>query len=344
MILKEKDSIEVQLKEMELALAKPLPNRERQRLEKDLAICRAGLQGEKEAAYHIDFDLKNSRNWAVIHDLRLEWNGRVAQIDHLLIDRLLEIYVIESKSFRSKVRYANGGWERINFNHWEGIPSPVEQNERHIAVLRELITDKRLAPTRLGLSLRPSFFNVVVVMPSCSIVGKYPEDVCIWRMDTLVKKVLHADVAVLDILKCVSPEALYDFGACLAACHAPAVRPKTTPAPVIAAPSTPQNFSTQATRLCQVCGKPLSTAETDYCRANASRFTGHLLCRKCQTNVPAIVKSSAKPAAPQSLDAEITARCAICGIGVDKKVLAFCRFNSKRFAGRTLCRRCQSSA
>src|ERR1051325_7183039 len=189
MILKEKDSIEVQLKEMELALAKPLPNRERQRLEKDLAICRAGLRGEKEAAYHIDFDLKNSRNWAVIHDLRLEWNGRVAQIDHLLIDRSLEIYVIESKSFRTKLRYAYGGWERLNFNHWEGIPSPVEQNERHIAVLRELIDQRQIAPTRLGVALRPSFFNVVAVHPSCSIIGKVPEDARIFRMDTLMKKI-----------------------------------------------------------------------------------------------------------------------------------------------------------
>jgi hypothetical protein len=44
------------------------------------------LKGEKEAAYHIDFHLKDSRHWAVIRDMRVEWNKRVAQIDHLSID------------------------------------------------------------------------------------------------------------------------------------------------------------------------------------------------------------------------------------------------------------------
>src|SRR4051794_25489368 len=111
----------------------------RNRLERDLAIARAGVQGEKEAAYHIDFNLKDSKNWAVIHDLSIEWNGRVAQIDHLLLNRLLEIHVVETKSFRTKIRFANGGWERLNFGHWEGIPSPAEQNERHILVLKELL-------------------------------------------------------------------------------------------------------------------------------------------------------------------------------------------------------------
>ena len=46
------------------------------------------MKGEQEAAYHIDFHLKDSQNWAVIHDLRVEWNGRGAQMDHLHIDRL----------------------------------------------------------------------------------------------------------------------------------------------------------------------------------------------------------------------------------------------------------------
>lgn len=54
---------------------------------KDLAIRKAGLRGETESAYFIDFHYAASPNWAVIHDLRVEHNGRTAQIDHLLINR-----------------------------------------------------------------------------------------------------------------------------------------------------------------------------------------------------------------------------------------------------------------
>ena len=39
----------------------------------------------------------------VIHDLRLEVDGRVAQIDHLIIDRFLTVWVCESKHFAEGV-------------------------------------------------------------------------------------------------------------------------------------------------------------------------------------------------------------------------------------------------
>src|SRR5690242_1676440 len=98
MIFKQKDSLEDQLQTLELAVQQAPHGLERKHREKELALVRAGLKGEQEAAYHIDFHLKDNQNWAVIHDLRLEWNGRVAQVDHLLIDRFMEIYVVESKS------------------------------------------------------------------------------------------------------------------------------------------------------------------------------------------------------------------------------------------------------
>ena len=171
MIWKQKDSSDAQLKELDKALQSRLPDAERAQFEKKRALVIAGLAGEKEAAYHIDFHLKDAPNWAVIHDLRIEWNGRVAQIDHLVIDRLLEVYVVESKNFRTKVRFSNGGWERLNRNHWEGIPSPVEQNERHILVLQEMMTALGFGPTRLGLTIPFDFINAVLVNPSCAIDG-----------------------------------------------------------------------------------------------------------------------------------------------------------------------------
>ena len=171
MVYKDRDSLDARLQLLEQSLAKATTTAERNRWEKDIAILMAGAKGEDEAAYHIDFHLKSSPNWAVIHDLRLEWRGRVAQIDHLLIDRFLQINVVESKSFRTKVRYANGGWERINFNHWEGIPSPVDQNDRHIIVLEQLLSERQLAPKKLGFVVAPKFVNIVLVQPTGSIMG-----------------------------------------------------------------------------------------------------------------------------------------------------------------------------
>jgi hypothetical protein len=156
MIVKVKDSQELEMERLQQALKGPMADYRRQELEKRLALIRAGNEGEKEAAYHIDFHLKDLRNWVVIHDLRLERNGRVAQIDHLVINRLLELYVVESKNLKTKVRYANGGWERFLGEQWSGFPCPMEQNRRHIIVLRQLIEEEQLAPVRLGVSMIPS--------------------------------------------------------------------------------------------------------------------------------------------------------------------------------------------
>jgi nuclease-like protein len=332
MIFKTKDSLEDQIQALELALQESSAGQDRQRCERELALLRAGLKGEQEAAYHIDFHLKDNQNWAVIHDLRVECNGRVAQVDHLLIDRFLEIYVVESKSFRTKIRHAHGGWERLNFNHWEGIPCPMEQNQRHIMVLEESIEKVKLAPTRLGVVLRPRFFNVVVVQPSCSIMGELPNDARIYRMDKLVGKVRGADASTLDLWKVVSPDTLHGFAVGLVNYHKPApkrvaAQRKTTAAPAL-------HNDNEAAQKCQGCKGPLRTAEENYCRKNGSRFANRLLCRKCQSFAPKQKENSVEKATTLNAgESEIAARCANCGSGVDKKVVVFCRFNTKRFAG-----------
>ena len=284
MIFKAKDPISDQLRELELALQRPLPDRDRQRLEKELAQRRAGLKGEEEAAYHINFHLRNPANWAVIHDLRIEWKGRTAQIDHLLISRLLEIYVVESKSFRTKVRYANGGWERLNFSHWEGIPCPVTQNERHIAVLKDLIDDLGLAPKRFGMSIPVTFRNIVVVRPSCSVIGDFKGDARIWRMDTLVKQARDEGPSALDVVKIISQETLYG--------SRPNWRPFTSrrqsrsqPPHRTRDPPRSTTCPSRARRVLPGVRGRLSSAEVRYCRQNEARFAGGLLCRNCQRDV-----------------------------------------------------------
>jgi hypothetical protein len=81
-----------------------------------------------------------SRNWAIIHDLRVEFGDLVAQIDHLVINRWLDIWVCESKHFSEGVAINNHGEFTAFFNHKPyGVPSPIEQNERHILILKRIL-------------------------------------------------------------------------------------------------------------------------------------------------------------------------------------------------------------
>lgn len=137
----------------------------------ELRIRKAGLKGEAESAYLINFHFERSPNWAVIHDLRLEHRGRTAQIDHLLINRWLDIYVLESKHFNAGLKITQDG----EFLRWDdyrrtytGMASPLEQNERHIAVLRDVVETIEW-PQRLGLRIAPSFHSLILIAPGARI-------------------------------------------------------------------------------------------------------------------------------------------------------------------------------
>jgi hypothetical protein len=138
--------------------------RQQKYIENELRMMRAGIRGEQESAYHIDFDFRDSEITAVIHDLRLQWDGRVAQIDHLIIHRTHKFYVLETKSFSHGLKITDEG-EFLRWNDWkktyEGMPSPVEQNRRHAEVLREVLE-------RLGYA-KPEIESFVLISPTARI-------------------------------------------------------------------------------------------------------------------------------------------------------------------------------
>ena len=137
MIIKESDDKARDIELLTALLSHPKANPEtRSLIEREIRNMRAGQKGEKDAAYELDFYLRTSKNWAIIHDLRIEHNGRVAQIDHILINRLMDIWVLESKRFVEGIAVNDRG-ECAMF--WKGRPqgiaSPYEQNQKHILVL-----------------------------------------------------------------------------------------------------------------------------------------------------------------------------------------------------------------
>jgi hypothetical protein len=78
MIVKRMDSKEQEIAELETLLKAKLKPYQRFQIERELKAMRGGVQGEKDSAYYIDFYFGDSRNWAVIHDLRLKHKGQVA--------------------------------------------------------------------------------------------------------------------------------------------------------------------------------------------------------------------------------------------------------------------------
>jgi|GEM_PF-1658128 len=336
MLIKVKDDIEPGLRELRDLLTLPnLSTRQRSDIETEIFRMNSGQRGEADAAYQIDFHLKDSRNYAIAHDLRLEHNGRVAQIDHLLIGRFFDIILIESKNISTGLRVnAEGIFEvRTRFG-WRGMASPVEQSKRHAIVLDDLLRERNLLPTRLGFRITPTYHHWVLVPPECHVSSK-DRSARIVRRDLFAKELKRwgdRDMSSnpLTITKLVASETIGSFLTTLAEHHRPFTMDYarrfgvTPPAPEPVAPAPPPP------PVCEGCAAPLEAKVVEYCQGNADRFGGRLLCRPCQ-------KKATRPAPSAPC-------CDECGCEVDAKVVAFCRFNSKRFGKRLLCRECQPKA
>jgi hypothetical protein len=166
MIIKSMDSKKEELEELSSLLQEELTPSQRFLIERELKIMRSGVRGEKDSAYYLNFYFGNSENWAVIHDLRIEHGDQVAQIDHLMINRLFDIYVLESKNFSYEIKITpEGEFQVYDGKQYFGIPSPIEQNKRHVHLLKHFLRDHKILPKRMGISIRPKFKNFILVSP-----------------------------------------------------------------------------------------------------------------------------------------------------------------------------------
>jgi hypothetical protein len=207
-----------------------IPATTRKRIDAEIRQIQAGERAERDAAYQIELYFGRSDNWATIHDLRIEVGGLTAQIDHLLINRLAEVWVCESKSFAEGVSINDHGeWTRWWNGRSEGIPSPIEQNHRHIFLL-ERVFDDGLAPRpkRFGFaSMKPRLKSLVLVSDSAKIsrprrrVDGLEEVI---KAEQLKTKLIDAFDASpeWDLVRLIGKEGLDKFARGLAALHQPA--------------------------------------------------------------------------------------------------------------------------
>jgi hypothetical protein len=116
-------------------------------IDRDITFLRHGLEGEK----NVYFELKNSFiPMLCLHDIRLEYNDYVAQLDFVIITNKF-IYVLETKKLNGDIEITKDGDFIRTIKSYsgktikrEGIYSPISQNERHINILKEILLKEKL--------------------------------------------------------------------------------------------------------------------------------------------------------------------------------------------------------
>jgi Nuclease-related domain len=289
-----------------------LDARQKEWLRVELRNLTAGIKGEREAAFHLDGHYKDGQNNVLLHDLRFQIDGEVAQIDHLVINRTGYMVLIETKNYSGDLEVNAHGEFTVRYGKDRyGIPSPYEQSRRHARILSKLLE-------RLEISTRtdklPEFRNVVMMHPQAIIQRPDPK-----AFDTsfLIKadqfrawhEKLVDGLGTGGVFKALfnmrSPDTIREWGEKLKRQHRPQdlldlpdfMQPKPQPAkaameprpaaPVFAAaPATPAptqaNASLSKKLICAQCREKISFPEGKFCWNNAKRFGGLQYCREHQ--------------------------------------------------------------
>ncbi|MFH7326724.1 nuclease-related domain-containing protein [Desulfurivibrio sp. C05AmB] len=300
MIIKEKDASteEASKRALEEILQQNLSREKRSLVEKELFALRRGQKGEKDAAYLINFDFGNSKNWAILHDLRLESNGLAAQIDHLLINRFFEFYVLESKNFANGIKIEEDGECLAYYNQrYQAIPSPIEQNRRHIKVLEDCLNAHDIMPKRLGLVIQPRFHNIILMSPKSRVIRPKKEvfntsmvikaDALRTTIDTILDNMsILGTVATAS--KLCSSETLREVAEKIASLHQSITidytkRFGTRPAHAkVEKAQTNPKVAKKSRYYCWECKSDVSPVVFEYCRSYQHIYGNKVYCKKCQ--------------------------------------------------------------
>jgi hypothetical protein len=119
-------------------------------IDRDITLLKQGLDGEQ----NVYFELKNSFiPMLCLHDIRLEYDSYVAQLDFVIITNKF-IYVLETKKLNGDIEITKDGDFIRTIKSYsgkvikkEGIYSPISQNERHINILKEILLKEKLIRT-----------------------------------------------------------------------------------------------------------------------------------------------------------------------------------------------------
>ncbi|MGN1274514.1 MAG: NERD domain-containing protein [Thermoguttaceae bacterium] len=165
-------------------------------------IEKSGFKAEKQMAFYLKQRFDQSNDFFVLNNIRFAApNGCFSQIDHLVLSRYGAV-IVESKSVTTAVKYGTAGqWFRLWGNHWNGMPSPVQQAKIQGNALRELLRSQReTLRKKIFLGLVQGGFGympidvIVAISDSGKIIlppGKNPYEGVVMKSDLVTDRIVE---------------------------------------------------------------------------------------------------------------------------------------------------------
>jgi hypothetical protein len=196
MLIKDRTPVDGAVETLKDLISTNLSTQKKFRVERELKQLNLRENGGQNPTNFINFYCADSRKWAIIHDLRIQINGVAAHIDHILINRFFDVYLLESSNYSYSLKItADGEFLVFDGRQYQSVDSPLEENKKRIQVVEEILHEnKKIIPKRLGLPIRPKIESYVLVS-SASKVVRPPK----WIYDTTA--VISADYLTKTLLK-----------------------------------------------------------------------------------------------------------------------------------------------
>jgi hypothetical protein len=177
MIIKDRDPAEKAVAQLTDLLSLDLSSTKKFLVERELKRLNPTGNGGKTASHFINFYCADCPDWAIIHDLKIESNGFATHIDHILINKFLDIHLFESRSYNDNIKItADGEFLVFDGRQYRPVNSPLDENIKRTEVLADLLTENKILPRRLGIPLKPKISSYVLVSPGANII-RPPETV-----------------------------------------------------------------------------------------------------------------------------------------------------------------------
>ncbi len=157
----------------------------KEQVDRDIMYLRAGISGESR----VNYEIQNSFLPLIcLHDIRVEHNGHVAQLDFVIITNKF-ICILETKKLFGNITINRDGdfirtvKSKRGRMYKEGMYSPISQNERHVRILQDMLKGN-------GIIKNMPLKSLVVMANEKSIINKKgcPKNIskAIYKYDQIV--------------------------------------------------------------------------------------------------------------------------------------------------------------
>lgn len=165
------------------------------------------------------------KDYAVAHDLRFNCEAGRAHIDHLIISRTFDVFIIESRIAGDELRVGEN--EEFTSRYRDGaafrIRSPITQLRRSLAVMQHVFRSIEL-PERFGMKLVPRFHRLVVLPTGTTFTNtsSIPSQQFV-RPKELLRVVIGSTRAssLRGFFSSLSPDQMRDIGRIVVRWHTP---------------------------------------------------------------------------------------------------------------------------